>query len=204
MGSERPILFNGKMVTAILSGQKTQTRRIVKSVSPRLEQFCFKEGERYPYYFRRKDAVWDSFATMEELAAKHCPHGKPGGALWVRETWAKLSDYIGNDPGAAALASGYFYRQQSPDALPRWRPSIFMPRNACRIFLKIKSVRIERLQDISDKDARAEGCSPGNSASVVDWIKGFQILWDSINQKRGHGWESNPWVWVIEFQEIAN
>jgi hypothetical protein len=205
---ERPILFSTEMVKAILDGKKTQTRRIVKLTSPRLEQFCIKEGEPFPFYFRRqRDAVWDSFATMDDLAARHCPYGKPGDLLWVRETWAHLSDYQGTDPGEAAIASGYFYRQQTPEAVEKWRPSIFMPRKACRTVLKVESVKIERLQGISDADAMAEGVnqdfcptrSLGNSASVVDWIKGFQILWDGINGKRGYPWDSNPLVWVIKF-----
>jgi hypothetical protein len=131
--------------------------------------------------------------VKDDLAA--CPYGEPGDILWVRETWAHLSDYQGTDPGTAAIASGYFYRQQTPDAVEKWRPSIFMPRKACRILLKVEDVRTERLQEITQDEARLEGISQ----PPADCIAGFKTLWDGINGKRGYPWDSDPLVWVIEF-----
>ena len=119
-----------------------------------------------------------------------CPYGKPGDELWVRETWNGTE------------SEGIAYRATDPqmDGEP-WKPSIFMPRWASRLQLVIKDVRVERLQDISIDDIYAEG------AYSINWgrmpgseHKAFKALWDSINAKRGYGWETNPWVWVVEFE----
>lgn len=198
---ERPILFSGPMVRAILEWHKTQTRRVMK---PQLLQ---PDGARH-----KKLEVPN--------VLKLCPYGKPGDRLWVRETW------LARGGGAAAL-----YRADYEDVEAAglgglyggWKPSIFMPRWASRITLEVVNVRVERVQDITEADAIAEGvtceergekCSgfrpPGNTSidpeecpSCIDgYIPIYQRLWDSINSKRGFGWETNPWVWVIKFKRL--
>lgn len=200
----RPILFSGPMVRAILVGNKTQTRRVVKPQplglwgSTDLHTHTFvgitntpKGAAEHP-----KDHCWN------------CPYGKPGGLLWVRETWAKYGDQI--EYRASPICGG------NPDG--GWRPSIFMPRWASRITLRITDVRIERLTEITEHDAVAEGIAydmrrdplgPCKWASVTDVSRGwsspvaaYQELWEDIN---GDGsWETNPWVWVISFERSAD
>lgn len=156
---ERPILFSGPMVRAILGNRKTVTRRIVRNPG-RLEGFMLS-GE---------EPSW-------------CPYGGPGDLLWVRETFRQ-----------AYRSAEYHYRADAdePEATGCWRPSIFMPRAACRLFLGVVSVRAERLQDITEEDVEAEGLS----AVTKD---AFAHGWDKINSKRGP-WASNPMVWRVEFR----
>lgn len=196
---ERPILFSGPMVRAILEGRKTQTRRVVKGRWLPLVEAVMRVNGRW---------VW---TTMDyDLTT---PYGEPGDRLWVRETWAAF-DLDWSWPGRPRDLSGgpwpnIVYR--ADDGLDehgwkRWRPSIHMPRWACRITLEVTDVRVERLKDITEDDAMAEGWikrpdlskDPEVHADACrDW---FVDLWDSINAKRGYGWETNPWVWRIEFQ----
>lgn len=187
--SEKPILFSGAMVRAILDGRKTQTRRVVKP-QPSRDLFhleCLPGGE------------WRD----EEVSLGLCPYGQPGDRLWVRETWGMTVD-AGVHPADSELV----YRATDPDWSTtegwKWRPSIFMRRFACRLFLEVTAVRVERLQDISPQDAWAEAI-PHDDWETGGAVTEFARLWDSINAKRGYGWESNPWVWVVEFriQEAA-
>jgi hypothetical protein len=214
--TERPILFRAEMVQAILAGRKTMTRR-VRMTEPR---------------------TWP------------CPYGQPGDRLWVRETWGRVGHperivYRENP------ADDYQWDAGKPSQGDfRWRPSIFMPRRASRITLEIVGVRVERVQDISEEDAIAEGCSAekettrdwwegydpdmrdryGNAAHQmvskevspeppprwlevrtrkgstgfnISAVENYKILWDSLNDKRGYGWDVNPWVWALLFRRIA-
>ncbi len=204
------------MVKAILDEHKTQTRRIIK---PQPDSECRKVIYNPSAY--EPDRGW-YFQGGNMLK---CPYGKIGDKLWVRETWAHIDDYLGNDPGANALLSKCFYRADYPrgdnldDEIKRWKPSIHMPRWASRIDLEITDIRVERVQDISIDDAIAEGIESVDG--VTGWYKqygtkefekchpmtryphsSFQTLWDSINVKQGFGWESNPYVWVIEFKNL--
>jgi hypothetical protein len=174
---ERPILFSGPMVRAILEGRKTQTRRIVR-----------------------------------------CPFGQQGDRLWVRETWA-LDAYTGDMQFCIKYRAGGDYvteRNGSDEWVPvyqryidgcaldnwsRWRPSIHMPRWASRLTLEVTGVMVERLQDISEDDAKAEGVEQLARSAGTNCRGAFQHLWDSINKDRAP-WESNPWVWVVEFRRI--
>lgn len=187
---ERPILFSGAMVKAILDGRKTMTRRVAKRLLLGLPQ--------------------------AEMNAQ-CPYGQPGDRLWVREMWAHNDGWY-DDTDAVAwknwhgerngrqCATWVDYRatyQQVKDGCERdwpWRPSIHMPRWASRITLEVTGVRVERLREITEADARAEGapaeCPDGNT---VDWFRG---LWAGINGERGYGWDVNPWVWVVEFRRV--
>ncbi len=192
---EKPIIFNTEMVKAILDGRKTQTRRAVKP-QPFGDVFCGpelyepitidKNGEKCPGV-----PIYGIFDDDGEWGIK-C-HYQPGDILWVRETWNIDSE--GN----------YFYRASEEEGLFNWKPSIHMPREAVRIFLRVTDVSVERLQEITDEGARAEGCYCIHEAAIpFQKLAGqsFEDLWDSIYAKRGYGWEKNPWVWVIEFKRL--
>lgn len=191
----RPILFSGAMVRALLDGSKTQTRRAVKLQVQHDESWV----GGWKIVHKR---VTQALLTFNQLRGKPlgsdaalCPYGQPGDRLWVRETFCDLDD------------GEFEYRADGecdPNVVPRWTPSIHMPRAASRILLEIVSVRVERLQDISEGDARAEGvdkaevlsmpCADGATAA-------YSALWQRIN---GPGsWEANPWVWVVEFKRVA-
>lgn len=194
---ERPILFSGPMVRAILAGKKTQTRRAF-SAQVRLKRFT-------------PDIQYAVENGEVEAANYTCPYGRPGDRLWVKETWATTEQ--AGDHAADAHA---VYRATDPDWETmdgwKWKPSIFMPRWASRITLEIVSVRVERLQEISDSDAMAEGVTIGLDAEIAARIAGepetaarmeFWHLWESINGKTdGKRWADNPRVWVIEFRRI--
>ena len=122
-----------------------------------------------------------------------CPYGQPGNRLWVRETWAYW--------GSIETPEAIIYRTDGDKAGVRWRPSIYMPRKYSRITLEVTGVRVERVQDISHRDALAEGVSYDVSQDDGAPVPRFQKLWDSINAKRGYSWDKNPWVWVVEFKE---
>lgn len=208
---ERPILFSTEMVKAILAGWKTQTRRVIKPQPPedvteivgptvyepaKVDRY----GELVP-----GEPVYGVYDKWGEWGAK-CPYGQPGDILWVREAWCEAGVF------------GYAYR--ATEDLPAgvrtgWRPAIHMPREAARLFLRVKNVRVERVQDITEEDAKAEGVefwdaelyrkSDGcfYSASELSPVDRFHALWDRLNAKRGYGWQANPWVWVIEFEVMA-
>ena len=176
---ERPILFSAPMVRALLNGTKTQTRRVVK-------RFEVRAGMPEP--------------EMQSLL-RCCPYGAPGDRLWVRETFAKIDGqtqpWIETDYRAT-----YTHGDRLGDSLgikKRWTPAIHMPRAASRITLEVTGVRVERLQDISEADVQAEGCTGSPLGHAADAML-YPKLWDSIN---GPGaWERNPFVWVVEFRRI--
>ena len=208
----RPMLFSTLMVESILSENKTMTRRIVKP-QPMMD------GSGMWHW---KDCQWmDGGMGFPQSGVKDYAPWHPGDVLWVRETWNDVSecglghfvyraDYRSNFVYACDIASGAYPSSCrgkdcdfcEPFALT-WRPSILMPKKACRLFLCVSSVRMERLQRISNKDALAEG------VEVKDWPfddtprEMFEYLWDSLNAKRSGGaysWAMNPWVWVISFE----
>lgn len=207
---ERQMLFKGEMVCATLEGRKTQTRRAVKLPKKHVWGDFF-DGQICP-----ENDLSSLGYPVDEL---RCPYGQPGDRLWVKETWAEPTSL---DPGPT------FYRADYPACVPthfsnvpaasaiKWRPSIHMRRDQSRITLEITDVRVERLQDISGADAKAEGADcliwngiHGTSADLIDWPlkeadnpyrNGFALLWEAIN---GDGsWNANPWVWVIEFKRM--
>lgn len=191
---ERPILFSGPMVRAILDGRKTQTRRVVK---PQPDQrYYLRSGENVP-----GGEAWacewdgDEHNGMElHQQTIRCPYGVLGDRLWVRETHALWVP--GCKGGISYKADHIDPRGDGPSAPIKWRPSIHMPRYASRILLAITGVRVERLHDISEDDALAEGAD--SSRHARDW---FQSVWLSIN---GAGsWDANPWVWVVGFQRLT-
>lgn len=215
---ERPIIFKGEMVRAILDGHKTMTRRIVK-FNTRLTQSIEHQSLEAVYPARLEGWVWWSsdhpelrnFTREQYETGLLCPYGKPCDLLWVRETWAYINNKeFGEESYYEYKAdTGHPYpggwppeeAKGNPEA-PKWKPSIFMPRPASRITLNIKSVWVERLQDICVADCIAEGISKdvplNNRGTGAKERDGFAELWDSINVERG-SWISNPWVWVIGF-----
>lgn len=225
---ERPILFSGPMVRAILEGRKTQTRRVVMpqfNVLHQIRKDCAILTNRI---FRRGDGWIKS------------PYGQPGDRLWVRETWVELlhtspgsdqpelcegdkliepaTSYVGADGKERWTYSGRViaYRSTSKvefcdgdgfvgemadkEDMPRWKPSIHMPRWASRITLEITSIRVERVNEITADDAEREGCGFGVNDETGGPVARFWKLWESIN---GTGsWDSNPWVWAITFNKL--
>lgn len=188
---ERPIIFSGPMVRALLAGTKTQTRRVVKPVPSTLV-----DGFYLP--FKDEPNNWHGFGGDLIYWYGSCPYGQPGDRLWVREAWMDLRGVDG------AIANCMFRATfgNAPDG-GKWRPSIHMPRWASRITLEVTGVRVERLQDISTSDAEAEGW-PGpdaeNSISSTYPIAWYSKLWEEIN---GPGsWTANPWVWCVAFRRL--
>ena len=202
--TERPILFQTEMVQAILKGRKTQTRR---KISPEIP-----DGKHTPWN-HRDSKVWQWQSGRANVNYKEderqCPYGKPGDLLWVRETFAQEEIW---DSIESKLE--YLYRADYNDPLVSYSPSIHMPKDAARIWLMIEDIRVERVQDISEADAIAEGierisknglCSYKSyavkyPAEVFPYVS-FQTLWISINGDES--WKANPWVWVIRYRILS-
>jgi hypothetical protein len=217
MKNEHPILFSTAMVTAILEGRKTMTRRIVKPQPPENCNEPIFDENGYGFFFEGLDTEGDCDDQFPQNdSGIQCPYGGIGSILWVRETFAFATDF-GNSTDRifykASYENGGIY-----DDVKKWKPSIFMPRTASRISLEITDIRVERVQDITEEDAIAEGIVEiamsfvgggrmsgygvaGATAKDVfsTRIGAFQNLWNKINGKRA-SWESNPWVWVISFK----
>lgn len=219
MSKERPILFSTPMVRAILAGGKTQTRRIIKWPKvPEWHDWDYEPNRLVSRAGEKKwwpEYVWNDGGGRSSQCELACPYGATGDRLWVRETWycdhceVQSGPFI-QVPGAEEML---YYRADSKsgqiqDLMPEcevagapWRPSIHMPRWASRIVLEIESVRVERLQDITEADAKAEGISVGAESKEPAAINIFRLLWESIN---GPGsWDANPWVWVVTFKRIG-
>ena len=186
----KPILFNTEMVQAILDGRKTCTRRVAKNVpchTHRIEPVY--ENCRFQF-----DCFYSAYAPALDIYADFCmpcfPPYQQGDILYVRETWCKGSWMNEKER--------YYYKADDNDFHCVWHPSIHMPKEAARIWLKVTDVRVERLQDMTDDDAEAEGCFDYTSTAL-----GFPDVWDSTIKKSNldrYSWQANPWVWVIEFE----
>jgi hypothetical protein len=170
---ERPIIFQTKMVKAILEGRKTHTRRVVG------------KGR-----WHNRFIVSDSPVKYEIASTHDCPYGKAGDLLWVRETWAPLGDY-------PKCNYSFMYKADTELSYSKWKLSIHMPKDAARIWLQVEDVRVERLHDITKDDAIAEGIRDGDPMPVIQ----FKNLWQSINGPES--WEQNPFVWVIKFKVLS-
>ena len=200
----KPIIFSTPMVQAILAGRKTQTRRVVKE--DRRGEWAAVNGVRnnseygdasVPCYLHRETSVDDISRNIMY------PKYDVGDILWVRETWSPVQ----------VLPKRYLYKADAEnggegDGLPiRWRPSIHMPREAARLFLRVTNVWAERVQDITQAGALAEGIPlcPGWKYELSECNcteLAFADLWNKLNAKRGYGWDKNPWVWVYSFERV--
>ena len=191
---ERPILMTAESVKAILDGRKTMTRRVVKD--PRRGS---RERDAMLSSASGKPSIADMMAEskMDLKPNFTCPYGQVGDRLWVRETFCESTSIIDR----------VLYKAEGVIIAPswKWKPSIFMPRWASRITLEITELRVERLQEITESDALAEGCSSlrceEENMTEPATIE-FEELWNSLNAKRGYGWNFNPWVWVVSFSKI--
>lgn len=225
---ERPILFNADMVRAVLDGRKTQTRRIMKNQPVPSKT---REGDFWFSCNKMHSMVHVSDFTpgnclmpdAHEFFSMSCPFGAVGDRLWVRETFRVHSRATDVATLVYKASEQQSWTQQThrvpiekcnkPAVVDTWMPSIHMPRWASRITLEITGVRVERLQDISEQDAAAEGVPPAGDL-LPDYPgtyltpKGdfataevaFQRLWQSIYGD--DSWQANPWVWVIEFKRV--
>ena len=224
--NDHPILMTSDMVRAVLDGRKTQTRRIIK---PQPEKD--PDGTKY-----NKSGYWcaiPGIGMMVPLGSLNClcPYGEVGDTLWVRETWATLKYWDNTKPSKIDQFRNpkiwYIADEPTPSEtkcnpwnggnIGKVRPSIFMPKWACRIFLEITNIRVERVQEITPKDCIAEGItlisgkrnlSPASAykdysgqVEKCGAVASFCTLWDSINIKRAP-WKDNPWVFVISFKKI--
>jgi hypothetical protein len=246
---ERPILFSGPMIKALLAGTKTQTRRIVKwKVRPESSSLNFNAASLSCGFYctgvpssgfvlrsRGAGSCWN-----DRTFPIHCPHGILGDRLWVKEAWRvgkphdqrtalEIWDHLKESgQGVTVLYDAGGWRSRAPferleqkytddERMPSWagrkRSSMFMPRWASRINLEITDVRVERVQDISGEDARAEGEYVFNGEELIYaetqeqkntvYKRNYRFLWDSINGKK-HPWSQNDWVWVISFERVEN
>jgi hypothetical protein len=205
MSKERPILFSGQMVRALLDGSKTQTRRPVKGFALEL---------------LKTDNFTPEYVALPENG--NSPYGYAGDRLWVRETFQGPMWEEGTWDADTDYHSPKFCEYRADGgALPEyvdfednlhqgWKPSIHMPRWASRITLEVTGMRVERLQDISDRDCIAEGIGLNPSAEGIPMTApegetmpraAYRALWDSL-AARGADWQANPWVWVVEFKRI--
>jgi hypothetical protein len=205
---EKPILFSTPMVQGIQKLLKTMTRRLngLQEINKNPDQWALDAEEYSPNGYI---VTFFNSNTKQYLNIK-CPW-TVGDILWVRETWLEYKGiyyYKADDPFKELdkLLSGKSFF--------KWRPSIFMPREATRLFLEVKNVRVERLQDITEEDARAEGVKDPYDYQNPDFYEqphmrgigyyksAFAGLWDSLNKKRGYPFSLNCWVWVIEFERV--
>ncbi len=199
--TEKPILFSARLILAILAGRKTQTRRVVRGGALEwIDEHGFDP------------------AFVADPGNTFSPYGRAGDELWVRESFRLRLDQDDKPPRDDHWKSGAWYeadRSEEPSGcgggMGKLRPSIFMPRWASRIQLKVTSIRIERLADLSEDDAKAEGAAwrideggdlsgPFEGCGPIGYVAHFRDLWDNINAKRGYGWDANPWVWVVGFE----
>jgi hypothetical protein len=204
--TEKPILFSAPMVRALLDGRKSQTRRVVK-LNPLIEFDRFEAGLMF---------VKDSRLGI----APRKPSYIVGQRLWVRETWAVDEYYDKRKPRNipegvtieclespnGVITEGNGHRKLVDKG--KWRPSIFMPRWASRITLEVTEVRVQRVQEISEVDAKLEGVDltfPRKWSTVeclMECKRRYRAIWDNLNAKRGYGWDKNPWVWCLTFRRI--
>ena len=205
---ELPILFSTPMVKAILDGRKIMTRRTVKNIpegTHRVEQI----GESL---FEAHWGIHGNSLFLDGATEIKCPY-QPGDRLYVRETWRRYSrrsectcyEYCHCPPDGTIL----YYADCGPDE-NKWKPSIHMPKEAARIWLEVVNVRVERVQEITAHECILEGISsedvlyntPVSGDFAQYTINQFKNLWNSINAKRGYGWDSNPFVWAISFKVL--
>ena len=203
----KPILFNTDMVKAILDGKKTVTRRICKDGNdytvPDMEYYDAEKRTYAVHNYADKDHT--NKLSIAERTCSICP----GDILYIRETWQYI-DFAGENNGYVYKASenGSLWESETYEWI--WKPSIHMPKEAARIFLRVSGVRVERLQDMTEEDALKEGCETGvlfeaDETLKIPALRRFQKLWNNTIKKPDieiNGWAANPYVWVIEFEKM--
>ena len=205
---ERPILFSAPMVRAILEGRKTQTRRVMKHP----EYMGCLTGD-CPHTYQSECDL-----DVKVWASENCPYGVPGDRLWVKETFRLRADMDDRPPSLDWWKKGAWYEADGPNepsgcagGAGKLRPSIFMPRWASRITLEITEVRVLRVQEISEEDAKAEGvfggctvCGDSENGDCIEHTPsctdGFANIWMHINGE--DSWHANPWVWALTFKRV--
>jgi len=212
---ERPIMFTGEMVRAILAGRKTETRRVMK---PQPEftatgswHWGHKDRHRIPCGPRGVHGG-SAFPFDAEAIGTYCPYGVPGSRIYVKEALIGVIDTILSPnetmPVAAYEADrGHIWTKDKYREPWGWKqarlPSMFMPKRFTRIWLEITGVGVRRVQDMDNNDALAEGTPDiRTTENNFDMRDCFHVLWDSIYAKRGYGWDTNPHVWVIQFERM--
>lgn len=220
----KPILFNTEMVKSEQSGAKTATRRIVKPQPKDVNVIIYKHPESGKWFISPDD---DTFSEVEVK-----PQYNVGDILYVREAWCKLTDWEEQYPDDEEDMQITYYRADYPEDMwdmAKWRPSIHMPKEAARVFLRVTDVRAERLQDIKKEDIIKEGvapkglwtggckckwafdgcleepCTNRDAYEEMCYMKPFEELWDSTIKKSDlnkYGFTANPWVWVYEFERL--
>lgn len=196
-----PILFSTPMVQAILNGNKSMTRRVIK---PQPDDSGLHNDTLFPRSIQSDLEGWNGTvnATGESKQFK-CPYGQPGDVLWVRENFGFWED-LRLHKAQIFDTSNWFTTEgeKIPYETLKWKPSIHMPFAACRIFLRVKEIRVERLQDISREDCKCEGTTLGmDNGAFSGWNDRFCNIWQSING--ADSWNANPWVWVIAFERVT-
>lgn len=212
----KPILFSTTMVQAILEGRKTQTRRVVKRQPKEKDYLPELLTDHFGNYLLsyRKDRVFVEDKTIKSI------YGNVGDVLWVRETFAVIKSFETGLRYVVPKAGFESYKDKIiQDDKIKWKPSLFMPKDACRLFIKIKSIRVEKLQDISEEDAISEGVLKdvefypgdfkkemiyrdytGKTNGCKDARSSYMTLWQKING--ADSWDENPYVWTLEFEII--
>lgn len=192
----KPMLFNTDMVRAILGGKKTMTRRLIKPQPPKEYPYCQEAVDKSCWWWNNRDADDDMMEFWPSYDSGVKPPFKTGDILYVRETWSRYED------GEYAYRTDYGDTEDDsfPPSMLRWHPSIHMPKEAARIFLRIKDVRAERLRLITEDDIYSEGVQSDYGYTS------FRDVWNKTVRPKDrdrYGWDANPWVWVIEFERIT-
>ncbi len=197
---EHPIIFTTESVKAILDGRKTMTRRVIKNPRRTPASNPISSLSAHSRVYSMGDIERELELAKDMKPNFTCPYGQAGDRLWVRATWAK------NFKGQMLFK----YQKDRltelldlPEIDIKWKPSIHLHKEDAEIWLEITEVRVERVQEISDRDCIAEGCPHALiTLPTVPMQSWYKHLWDSLNAKRGYSWETNPWVWVISFKRI--
>jgi hypothetical protein len=227
--TSRPILFTGEMVLAIRNDRKAQTRRLrgLDEINASPGDWEVTGGDGLSAFSFSDKRTTRTMTSAEGMRNTRCPYGAAGDQLWVREGWRPAFDRDLYDcieyradgkrlkPQGLSESEGFWFDDICPDgedAPPaKWRPSIHMPRWASRLTLEVTNVRVERVQEISEEDAVAEGTMSyvagghmrRREPAEMSVRAHFAVMWNDINAKRGYSWESNPWVWAITFRRVV-
>lgn len=213
MRKQTPIIFSPEMIKAMQENRKSQTRRTkgLEKVNQAPDEWKLHKIEHLPT-LEMRDEIRDKLGSDTGFLFQNnisgdwmlikSPFGGAGDLLWIKETYAILD--------ADKPVNPLNYRADGDIEDVKWKPSIFMPKKYCRSWKEIVSIRPERIQEITEEDAKKEGIelynnydgTTGGNGSPETYRSGFRFLWDSLNSKRGHGWDRNDWVWVTEFKPI--